>query len=122
MIKKVITIFFLLCVITPVFAGVYENALKEKKSAFLYLYTKDCGYCKKFNPVYEKLLKAHSKDCPFFKIDAMTPYGMKLMKDFRTNYVPFVVVSKNDVFIIINMRCLENYSCTEKVFNNVINK
>ena len=54
MLKKLLfTISLLVCL--PAFSGAYEDAFKSSDKVFLYFYTNDCGYCIKFNPIYEKV-------------------------------------------------------------------
>ena len=58
----------------PSYAGELEDALKANSKVFLYVYTKECGYCVKFNPIYDSVSKKYAKDCKFVKINAATPY------------------------------------------------
>ena len=116
MLKKIILSLTFL-IILPAYSGEYENALMTGNSVFLYLYTQDCGYCKQFNSMYEKLadgsFKSHYK---FLKIDANTEYGRNLMSIFRASYVPFVVLvdAKRQLMCGIEPTCLLNQACTEK--------
>ena len=56
MIKKILfTLIFSFTL--PLFAGEYEDALKNNDKIFLYFYSDECGYCQKFSPLFEKLSK-----------------------------------------------------------------
>ena len=115
MFKRFLALFLLLSAL-PVSAGALEDAMKTKDYVFLYLYTSDCGYCKKFNPIYNKLSKMYDKDYAFVKIDASTLYGHNLMRSFNSYYVPFVALikSKNKQAAQVNPNCLLAMSCAEK--------
>ena len=122
MVKKFLLLSILLVfTVVPVLAGVYEDAISSGRGTFLYLYTPECGYCKKFNPIYQKLANTHKNKCTFLKIDASTPYGPSIIRRFRAYYVPYVVVSKKSTFVNIEADCLMDYVCTEKVLNKVVN-
>ena len=110
------------CISLPVFAGAFENALNNNNNVFLYLYTPQCRYCNMFNPVYQKLSNNYKGKCSFLKIDATTPYGASLMKQFRSYYVPFVVVAQKDKdsYINITADCLVDYVCTANTLDKII--
>ena len=57
MLKKILCILSVF-VILPAFSGELEDAAKIHDKIFLYLYTKDCSYCVKFNPVYNNISKS----------------------------------------------------------------
>ena len=122
MIKRFLVL-FIMCISLPVFAGTFEDALKSNNNVFLYLYTPECKYCVKFDPVYQKLVKNHNGDCSFVKVNARTPYGTGLLRRFRSPYVPFVVVanSKKNTFVNISVDCLLDYVCTEQSLKQIIN-
>ena len=79
------------------------------------MYTKTCGYCDKFQPIYTKISSKYPKACRFLKIDANTPYGSKLMNDLNARYVPFVVLIdvKKQTLQQLVPNCLIDYSCTK---------
>ena len=110
--KGLITL--LLMGILPVFAGEVEDALKAGNNVLLYLHTPVCGYCKKFNPKYEKLAKKYNNKFKFIKIDASTQYGRELMYRYRGMFVPYVIVIKKDNAGIIPTQCLMDSVCAEK--------
>ena len=66
MLKRLVLILSFLSL--PVFAGTFEDAMKTNNYVFLYLYTSDCGYCKRFLPIYEKLAKTET-GVKFVKVD-----------------------------------------------------
>ena len=123
MIKRFLAIITLFCISLPVFAGAFEDALKSNNNVFLYLYTPECKYCNEFNPIYQKLIKNYGNECSFIKVNAATPYGFGLMKKFRSQYVPFVVVAnkKNNSYVNISANCLLDYVCSEKSLKQIIN-
>lgn len=115
MLKRILVILFV-CLSMPVFAGELENALKTKNYVFLYLYTKNCGYCAKFNPKYEKVSKIYNKQYAFVKVDADSGYGYSLANRFRAVYVPYVVLikSKTKQAVQISSGCLLDTACLDK--------
>ena len=78
MLKKCLLILISMAFL-PALAGEVENAINKGNNVFLYLYTPDCSYCKKFSPRYDKLSKMYDGQYNFFKIDANTAYGRDLM-------------------------------------------
>ena len=44
----------------PAYSGEYEEATRTSEKIFLYMYTKNCSYCVKFNPVYKKISEKYS--------------------------------------------------------------
>ena len=121
MIRQVL-IFLILFFSLPVFSGEYEDALKNYDKIFLYFYTKECSYCNKFQPVFEKISESYKDKCKFLKIDANSYYGMKLAQKFHLKFVPYVVLveSKNDRGLVIIPECLLQYVCTSNVVNDFV--
>ena len=121
MLNKLLVIILSL-IFLPAFAGELENSLTAGDNVFLYLFTKNCGYCDKFNPVYKKIEKTFSNDMKFIKIDADSAYGRSLMRTFRASYVPFVIYAsgKSGDAVQFAPNCLLSYSCTEKVLNKFV--
>jgi len=115
MLKKFVILFGLLSLL-PVCAGELEDALKQNKNVFLYLYTPECGYCKKFSPKYNQISQKYNKEYKFIKLDASTPYGYSIFRKFNGRYVPYVVLidSKNKAKNI-DYLCLEQAECTDKI-------
>ena len=113
-----------ICLILPTFAGIYEDAIRDNKKVVLYFYTQSCGYCKKFDPIYNKLLADFSKKCKFVKINADSYYGRNLSKFFGLRFVPYVVlVEQNiDTGIVIAPSCLLQYSCSSNVIDNFVKR
>ncbi len=115
---------FILCLlslffVSPVFAGAYEDAMKNYNNVFLYIYTPQCGYCKKFEPNYNKLKSAYSGKCKFVKIDATTDYGKVISYNYQVKYVPYVALLKPKAKdgIQVPPKCLLNYSCISQQLN-----
>ena len=112
---------FLLCLLTlffvsPVLAGPYEDAMENYNNVFLYIYTPQCGYCKKFEPNYNRLKSVYGKNCKFVKIDATTDYGSVISYNYKVKYVPYVALLKpreKDGFQV-PAKCLLEYSCISR--------
>ena len=109
-------IFILLLAGIPAFAGQYEDALRTGKPVLLYMYTHQCKYCKQFEPVFEKLAQSYKREYGFVKVDAESPYGRLLMRDFRAGYVPYVILAdaKRQFITSIDPTCLLEYSCAHR--------
>lgn len=122
MFRKCILILLLLIVL-PSFAGVFEDASKENEKILLYMYAKDCKYCVEFQPIYEKMLQKHGKDCKFLKIDANTAYGNELMQRLNAFYVPYVVLinNRNQTLQNITPTCILNYACVKDAVEKFVN-
>ena len=116
MIRRLLLLLTFLLIL-PAYSGEYEDAINSGSPVFLYLYTQECGYCRKFNPIYDRLTRGDYKDTyKFLKINANTESGRNLMFAFRANYVPFVVLinHKQQKMYGITPSCLLNLLCTEK--------
>lgn len=112
----------MLFITLPAFSGEYEEALRTHNKIFLYMHTPQCGYCVKFNPVYEKISKKYGDNCKFLKIDANTEYGGTLMRSLRAYYVPYVAMInvKKQTMYSITPKCLLNYACTQDAVEKFI--
>lgn len=121
MLKKILCILSLLIAI-PAFAGVYEYAMANYQKVFLYLYTPSCGYCVKFNPIYNKVSIKYGSDCKFLKIDATSDYGRGLAQMFNVSSVPYVVLIDNNRKSVnrVNPACLLNYTCIDSAINRFV--
>ena len=120
MLKKIFTVLFLNMIISPVIAGELENAIKDNDYVFLYLYTKNCGFCKRFNSFYEQVTKKHSDKYKFVKIDADTHYGYEVMRHYGAYYVPYVVLldTKARKGAQIGANCLLSSVCLNHAVDN----
>ena len=118
--KKIFWVFFLLIFGIGAFAGEYETALASGKPVVLYIYTAYCGYCRKFDPIYDKLSGIHGKSYKFVSLDAGTPYGRYVMWKLGAGYVPFVLVTdlKNKKAKVINPSCSIEFACADKELRN----
>ena len=114
MLKRLLCVISVL-IILPVCAGVFEDAIVKSDNVFLYLYMKNCDYCVKFNPNYDKLTREFGKNCKFLKIDASSKYGNELGHALGAQYVPFVAMVNNKTKVIktVNPTCLLSYSCVQ---------
>ncbi|MBQ4114643.1 thioredoxin family protein [bacterium] len=123
MIKKFILIIFTVLLSAPVFASELEKALAAKQRVFLYLTSDRCGYCVRFNPIYNKIRQKYGNTYKFIKLDISTQEGYITGKRFDVNYVPYVLVinGENMEGQQIPTKCLLNYSCTERAINNFFN-
>ena len=102
-----------LILVTPVWAGEYEDANRFDAHVFLYLQTPECGYCRQFDPIYAKLEKKYHNECKFVKIDANTDYGYSVMQKIGAHYVPYVLLINNQRQTIQRVlpQCLLNNAC-----------
>ena len=124
MLRKFLCILFLFLTL-PVFSGELEDAFKTHEKVFVYMYTAECNYCVKFNPIYEKISNLFSsKKCKFLKIDAMTTYGTSVMQSLGVTYVPFVGLlnRENKQINTIVPTCLLDYACAKNATDKFINK
>ena len=121
MFKKIFSIFVIL-LISSVFAGEYEDVISNNDKVFLYLYSPDCSYCVKFKPFFEKLSTLYGEKCKFLGIDTKTKYGEQLAKRFGARFIPYVIIveTKKDRGVVINPSCLVEYSCVNKVVDEVL--
>ena len=115
MFRKLLAGLFLLSVL-PVSAGQLERAMQKKDNVFLYLYKENCGLCRIFNPVYDKLVKRHSDKFCFLKVNTDTQYGRQLVVVYNVQFVPFVALirSKDKRTVAVNPRCVIEDKCAEK--------
>ncbi len=122
--KFFIFISVLLISVIPAFAGQYEDALRTGQPVLLYMYTKQCQYCKQFEPVFEKLVQNLKKEYRFVKIDAESPYGRLLMRDFRAGYVPYVILAdaSRQYITSVDPTCLLEYSCVHQNMKDFLNR
>ncbi len=120
--KKIILIALSLFLILPAYAGQYEDALRTGRAVFLYLHTKNCNYCKAFNPIFEKTFKTYKDSFQFVSIDAESPYGMLLMNDFHAGYVPFVILAdaRRQYMTSVLPDCLIDNACLEGEIKNFL--
>lgn len=112
----ILTLFLLL----PVNAGEYEEALKSQDKIFLYLYSSNCSYCVKFEPVYNKLLALYKNQYKFVKVNTDTAYGKSLASKLQIYFVPFVLITdkgKNESAVVAP-QCITNLACAEKVLKD----
>ena len=108
----------------PTLAGVVEDAMKTQDKVFIYIYTKNCGYCVKFNPIYNEVVKKFSNKCKFIKLDAETPYGMRVMQDLQGVFVPYTIMidNKHKKLYRLQADCLLDYACTANAVEVFVNK
>ncbi len=114
--------FLSLMIAAPVFAGEFENAMQNSSRVFLYIYTPSCGYCKKFEPNYKKLVAAYGQKCKFVKINAETEYGARIGYKYGVKYVPYVALinPKIQKGVKVTPACLLDYACVSKNVNAFI--
>ena len=121
MFKKLLLLLITLLISIPAFAGELENAMSRKPHVFLYLYTPQCGYCKKFEPNYYKIASMYNKNIAFLKVNANTAYGQTLSKKYNVRYVPFVYLidSKSKHGYHVTSSCLMDRACLDRICSNV---
>ena len=112
MLKKVL-ILLLLFILQPASSNELKGEIESAQKSLVYLYTNNCGYCVKFNPLYNKLEKNYNSKYKFYKIDANSEYGQRTMQKLNAYYVPYVVLMDNNKQTLnrISPQCLLNYSC-----------
>ena len=112
MIKRLLSL-FIISLSLPVFAGELEEALKSNNKIFLYMYTKDCTYCEKFKPIFEKLDQKYKKNGASVKVDAYTKYVNQLMQEFGAYYVPNVILLdyRKQTMKRVAPACMLTYEC-----------
>ena len=113
---------FMILLCLPVFAGELEDALKSNSKIFLYLYMDKCTYCEKFKPIQERIAQKYNKKCAFVKVDATTDYGVSLMKNSGTFYVPSVILldyNKQTMNRVVP-QCMLEYSCLKDAVDEFI--
>jgi len=120
--KKILILLFVLSINLPTFAGVFEEAIKHNDKIFLYMYSKDCSYCDKFTPNYNKIYQKYNGSCKFLKVDANTEYGGTLMRSLSAFYVPYVAMvdNKNKIIKTVTPTCMLNYGCILDAVNKFI--
>ncbi len=113
---KILLCFISLFLTIPVFAGQFEDAMRNNDNIFLYIYTPQCGYCKKFEPNYKKLVSAFGNKCKFVKLDGNTEYGETIAYKYKAVYVPFVLLINNKTkqTTMVPPHCLTDYSCVSQ--------
>ena len=116
MFRFILCFLSLLFLLNPVFAGSFEDALKSSDNVVLYMSSPTCGYCKKFEPIYEKLNHAYGNKCKFVKVDVTTKYGQSLASQVGVRVVPFVMLfkTKQKMMTSIAPECLLDYACISK--------
>ena len=117
--KNLVTLLMLFC-ITPVYAGVYEDAMKGDKDVLLYLYTPYCKACNVMQPYFDDVIKSH-KELNGVKVNADTFYGMSLMRKFKGRYVPYIVFSspRTGKSVSINYSCVMDDVCMERALKGL---
>ena len=110
--------------ISPCFAGELEDALNTNSKVFLYLYTKECGYCVKFNPIYDIISKKFANDCKFLKVNARTSYGQSLMRIYNGVFVPYLLLfdTKNKQMARLNPDCYLDTACITNAIDVWVHK
>ena len=122
MIKKFLYLLSILTIL-PAFSGDYEKSISNDENVLLYLYTNNCNYCVKFDPIFDKLQEKFSNNCKFLKVDITSTYGTELMHKFNAYYVPYVILYNNNKRIMhtIVPTCLINYACAKDAIEKFIN-
>ena len=111
MLKSLLIIFSLFAA-NIVYAGSYEDALKNNDKVFLYFYTPGCMTCKTFDTTFDSL-KSQKKGYGYVKVNVETPYGTHLFLKFKGRYVPFIILSdsKTKKSVTVNHTCIMNDVC-----------
>lgn len=104
--------------ILPASAGVYEDAFKHNDRVAVYFYAPTCPTCKDFDYYWKEISKRYKADYKLIKVNAHTPYGNKLWKQFGLYYVPNIILADKKNYRIENVEwaCMSNYRCLEYSF------
>ena len=115
--KLCLILMFLLSL--PVFAGSFETAYESGTPVLLYIYSENCSYCHKFNPIFSGMAKTRT-DYKFVKVDVNTRYGRELLTGFQGYYVPFIVLSSKKMHksAAISPSCAINNICRENALKD----
>ncbi len=110
-------------VVLPVFAVSLDHSIANSQKVFLYLYTSNCGYCAKFNPIFTKLSLKYENKCKFIKVNLDTEEGSKLIQKYNVSYVPYVLLIDNNKKLMnrVTPKCLLNYACANDALDKFIN-
>ena len=102
----------------------FEEASRNNSKIFLYMYVPECGYCIKFDPIYDKLSQKYGKSCKFLKLNAATEYGNSLMRSVNASYVPYVALidHKKQTMHRVVPTCLLNQACTKDAVEKFVNQ
>lgn len=118
--------FILLILFLGVSLVVLANNVKAQShtKTLLYLYSPNCTYCVKFEPIFHKVSKAFAGKCNFKKVDVRTAEGQKLMQKYNGVFVPYVLIldDKTDYEAFISPNCIISYACTSSAVENFVNK
>lgn len=92
-------------------------SLEKNQKTFLYLYSSNCSYCIKFEPIYKKLVANFGNEYKFIKVNTDTPYGQSLANKLQVRFVPFVLVTNKakDETALVTPTCITNLACAQKV-------
>ena len=116
----------ILSVLSVLFVSALMNCCIAQTSTktLLYLYTPYCGYCKKFDVIYDKIVGIFGNKCNFKKVDASTIEGQKLMQEYDGVFVPYVLFidKKTNYKAFLAPNCLLSYSCTNNAVENFVKK
>jgi len=66
----------------------------KKKKTIYYFYADYCGYCKRFNPLFNKLKRKYKDKIQLKKIDGKKPENQKLITDYGIKLFPTLVVKE----------------------------
>lgn len=119
---RIVLCLLLMITSVPAFAGSFEDALRQSDYVMLYMTSPSCSYCKKFDPIFQKLAGNYSKKCKFVKVDSTTPYGRKLSAQVGAAFVPYVLLfqTKQQMMMQVMPECLLDYACINKEINSFI--
>ena len=119
MIKRVFNTLLLLFVFMST-TTVLDASEHNKKYTLTYLYTNNCSYCVRFEPVYQKLFNKYNSNYSFKKFDAHSELGARKARLYRITHVPFVIVENSESKEAINISpsCLIRYACVDRVLEN----
>ena len=70
--------------------------IKDMKKTLYYFYADYCGYCKRFNPLWDKLKQQISHKINFVKIDGKDNNNKFLLNKYNIESYPTLTIKENN--------------------------
>ena len=71
-----------------------KSKKKNKKKTIYYFFADYCGYCKRFDPLFNKLKRKYGKNINFKKIDGKKINNKRLMLDYKIKLFPTLIIKE----------------------------
>lgn len=94
----------------------YETAMKSDKPFALYMYMNGCTYCRRFDPVFEKLSQKYSYKYNFVRAEYRSGVMPKLCKKWNVSGFPFMALvnPKTNSGKRVSIECMNSDDCLIK--------